>query len=277
MLQGRAFGHDRARRARSGWSGRNRVTGERNGSPRHGALAAGERRRARRRRPASSWSSARQMRAPPCTWRCAQFGERVQGSVLPSASDSARKIAQSSRGLARREGGALGHLRAAFGVDVGHRTFRYRPRPAGSRRRDARPRRHGCRYRPRRSSPAPRCRSRRRRAGTARRASPALAAASMPPRSGRPRPAAKPRSSAPTRAAAVCSTLKPFQPSLTAPTSAARSFAAAARTAAPSGARKAPCPTMIMGFFGDFGERMLAPSSWPSALGTGAEIVVVDR
>ena len=42
----------------------------------------------------------------------------------------------------------------------------------------------------------------------------AMARASSPPS-----PGTKPRSSAPTRAAAVCSTLKPFQPSATRPES----------------------------------------------------------
>ena len=53
-------------------------------------------------------------------------------------------------GVARREGGATGPLRAALGVDVGARSSRCRRRPAGSRRRAARPRRRGCPDRPRR-------------------------------------------------------------------------------------------------------------------------------
>src|SRR6266852_5221383 len=56
----------------------------------------------------------------------------------------------------------------------------------------------------------------------------------------------KPMSNAPTRAAAVCSTQKPFQSSLTAPISSA-SLAASAATAAPSGRASAPWPMMIIG------------------------------
>ena len=70
--------------------------------------------------------------------------------------------------VAGREARAVGHLHAAFGVDVDAGLLRYRPRPAGSRRRGARRRRRGCRCRPRRRRAARR--SRRRRAGTARRA-----------------------------------------------------------------------------------------------------------
>ncbi len=50
----------------------------------------------------------------------------------------------------------------------------------------------------------------------------------------------------PTRAAAVCSTAKPFQSAVTAPTACA-SLAARPRTAAPSGRAMAPCPTMTSG------------------------------
>ncbi len=59
-------------------------------------------------------------------------------------------------------------------------------------------------------------------------------------------PGTKPRSSAPTRAAAVCRTLKPCQSSVSAPMPAA-SFHAAASIAAPSGRISAPCPTITIG------------------------------
>ena len=115
-------------------------------------------------------------------------------------------------------------------------------------------------------------RSRRRRAGTARRAPPAR---HLPPRSSPPSPGTKPRSSAPTREAAVCSTEKPFQPSLTAPSSTA-ALAASASTAAPSGRAEragADDDQRLLGALQRLGEAVL----WREIgerLGAGAEIVV---
>ena len=116
--------------------------------------------------------------------RAAQLRQRV---VRQPLAEHVGQRAQDRPILARvagRKRGARRHLHAALGVDVDRRTSPGRPRPAGSRRRDARRGRRGCRYRRRRRPVRPR--SRRRRAGTARRAPPARPSA---PRSARPRPA----------------------------------------------------------------------------------------
>src|SRR5882672_4667965 len=63
-----------------------------------------------------------------------------------------------------------------------------------------------------------------------------------------PSPGTKPMSSPPTRAAALCSTQKPFQPSLTAPNPTA-ALAASERIVAPSGRASAPAPTRTSGLF----------------------------
>ena len=152
-------------------------------------------------------------------------------------------------GVARRERGALGLLDAAFGVHVGAVLFgvggagqddvgAVRAGVAvaclGRRRRPCRV--SWCRFRRRRAGRRSRCRRARRRRGSRR---------VLPPFCGR-----KPRSSAPTRPAAVCRTLKPFQP----PSPAGPIMpvlraicAAAARIAAPSARASAPWPTISIG------------------------------
>src|SRR5229473_3738994 len=68
-----------------------------------------------------------------------------------------------------------------------------------------------------------------------------IAAVSRPPA-----PGTSPRSRPPTRAAALCSTLKPFQPSRTILALSA-SLRASARIAAPSDRASAPCPRISIG------------------------------
>ena len=173
--------------------------------------------------------------------RLAQCGERVVGQLLAQHVGQRPQNGPVLARVARRERGARRHLHAAFGVDVSCPIFPGRPRPAAPRRRAWRHGRRGCRYRRRRRRA--RYRSRRRRAGTERRACPTPPSAA---RSGRPRPGTKPRSSAPTREAALCSTLKPFQPSFTAPRSTA-ALAASDAIAAPSSRANAAAPTSTSG------------------------------
>ena len=152
---------------------------------------------------------------------CAAYERRAQvarasrtAACAPSTSDSARRIAQSSRASPGGNAARFGHLHAALGVDVGAGLFRI-----GGARQD-----HVGAMRAAVAMGAeiddegarPRCRSRRRRAGTdtSSAARPAIAAAVLPPS-----PGTKPRSSAPTREAACAAREKPFQPSLTTPTS----------------------------------------------------------
>ena len=137
--------------------------------------------------------------------------------------------------VARREARAVGHLHAAFGVDVDAGFFRI----GGARQDDVGAMRAAvamaCRYRRRRRPARPR--SRRRRAGTATSSAPGrhLRAASC-----RPRPA-RSRYRARRRATPRCAAReKPFQPSFTAPSSMA-AFAASAATAAPSARAQRAC------------------------------------
>ena len=114
--------------------------------------------------------------------------------------------------LARREGRHARHAARGPRCSRTGRSFRYRRRPAGSRRRGARRARHDGPDRPRTPCRASRYRSRRRPAGRRRRSVRHL----LPQDVSRPLPpcpGTKPSSSPPTRAAAVCSTLKPFQSS----------------------------------------------------------------
>ena len=109
-------------------------------------------------------------------------------------------------GLARREAGAVGHLHAAFGVDVGARLLGV----GGGRQDDVGAVRAGVAMRAdiddegarrpcaRSSSSAP--------SRNSTSVPPSMPAASLPPS-----PGTKPMSRPPTRAAAVCSTAKPFQ------------------------------------------------------------------
>ena len=171
----RAFGHDGARRGRSGWSGRNRATGEakrrladarRRGRPEPSTPAARRRRRSRRCAAKGGWAAKSVARRPARESkgrrRAERVGQRAQDRPVLA-------------GLARREGGAVGHLHPALGVHVEAGLL-----GVGGARQD-----HvgavraavavACPDR-RRRRPA-RCRSRRRRAGTARRARPAAAIA----------------------------------------------------------------------------------------------------
>ncbi len=79
----------------------------------------------------------------PRTCLARSCGERVEGQRLAEHVGQRAQDRPVLARLARREGGAAGHLHAALGVDVGRRTSRCRRRPAGSRRRGARRRRRG--------------------------------------------------------------------------------------------------------------------------------------
>ena len=84
------------------------------------------------------------------------------------------------------------------------------------------------------------------------------------PTSRPPLPGTKPRSSPPTRAAAVCSTLKPFQSALDHAAGLGQRAARAASTAAPSARGSAPMPRISIGFFA---ARSTSANGWrPSAI-----------
>jgi hypothetical protein len=95
----------------------------------------------------------------------------------------------------------------------------------------------------------------------------------MPATSAPPLPGTKPMSRPATRAAAVCSTLKPFQPGTVSPSSSwvagwimpqfSAIARAAANTAAPSLRVSAPMPTTIIGFLAAFSTsaNLLEPSA----------------
>ena len=90
---------------------------------------------------------------------------------------------------------------------------------------------------------------------------------------------AKPRSRPPTRAAAVCSTFQPFQPSRTTPNG-RRAWRRRCSTAAPSAAARAPWPTMIAGFLAAFkrlGEVALPWRGPPARPGRAQVVVVVGQ
>ena len=78
-----------------------------------------------------------------------------------------------------------------------------------------------------------------------------------------PTPGTNPRSSAPTRAAAVCSTLNPCHSAVSAPASRAKPHAAANTPAPP---RKAPCPTITIGRFAARNASPNAPVSSPTTV-----------
>ena len=96
---------------------------------------------------------------------------------------------------------------------------------------------------------------------------------------GRPAPARSRDRAPPTRAAAVCSTLKPFQPSRMQPRP-RRSLRASASTAAPSARASAPWPTMTIGFLRRLqrlGEGMAAVGQLLQRRRPGAQILDSGR